>query len=145
LYFDPRPKTRREDLFNRDDELRLFLKALDYAPLIVITGLRRTGKTSFMNVALKESNLPHISLDLRGLPYNPSRAEMVRKLEAAFNRIDRKWFSRIVDTLRHVRGVNILGNEVTLDWSGAGVDLTNPFDKIDLGPKGGGTIPCSIR
>ena len=132
MYFDPRPKTRREDLFNREEELKLFSNALRYASLIVITGLRRTGKTSFMNVALTESNRPSISLDLRGLPYNPSRAEIVRKLEAAFNRIDRKWFSSVLGALRHVKGVNILGNAVSLDWSRKGIDLAELFDRVDI-------------
>ena len=132
MYFDPRPKTKREDLFNREEELKLFSDALGYASLIIITGLRRTGKTSFMNVALTESNRPSISLDLRGLPYNPSRAEIVRKLEAAFNRIDRKWFSSFLGALRHVKGVNILGNAVSLDWGRKGIDLAELFDRVDV-------------
>ena len=85
LYFDPRPKNRKEDLYGREKELEQFSRALPYAPLIVITGLRRTDKTSFLNVALAESNQPHAVLDLRGLPYNPSYADIVRRLEA-FNR-----------------------------------------------------------
>jgi len=132
LYFDPQPKTKKEDLFDREEELKLFSEALDYASLIVITGLRRTGKTSFMNVALAESNCPYISLDLRGLPYNPSRAEIVRRLETAFNRIDRKWLSSFLDALRHVKGVNILSNAVSLDWSRRGIDLADLFDRVDV-------------
>ena len=132
MYFDPRPKTRREDLFDREEELKLFSDASRYAPLIVVTGLRRTGKTSFMNVALKESNCPSICLDLRGLPYNPSRTEIVRRLEAAFNRIDRKWFSSFLGALKHVKGVSIFGNAVSLDWGRKGIDLANLFDKVDV-------------
>ena len=125
-------KTKREDLFDREEELKLFSEALRYAPLIVITGLRRTGKTSFMNVALTESKHPFISLDLRGLPYNPSRAEIIRRLEAAFNRINRKWVSSFLEALRHVKGVSILGNTVSLDWSRKGIDLADLFDRIDV-------------
>jgi len=131
LYFDPRPKTKREDLFNRDEELKLFSEALNYASIIVITGLRRTGKTSFMNVALAESDYPCVSLDLRGLPYNPSRAEVFRRLEAAFNRIGQKWYSSFINAIKHVKGVNILGNRISLDWSKKGTDLTDMFDEID--------------
>lgn len=135
MYFDPRPKTDKADLFDREVELRQFSDVLTYASLIVITGLRRTGKTSFMNVALAESKCPYISLDLRGLSYNPSRAEIVRKLETAFNKIGQKWLSSFLVFLRQVKGVNILGNAISLDWGRTGVDLTNLFDKVDVWAK----------
>lgn len=131
VYFDPQPKTKKEDLFDREAELKQFSDVLSYASLIVVTGLRRSGKTSFMNVALAESKHPYISLDLRGLPYNPSHVDIVRKLEAAFNRVDRKWFTSICDALKHVKGVSVVGNAVSLDWSKAGVDLADVFDKIN--------------
>ncbi|RLI21457.1 ATP-binding protein, partial [Candidatus Bathyarchaeota archaeon] len=59
----PRPKTRREDLFNRDEELKFLSEALNYASIIAITGLRCTGKISFMKLALVESDCPYISLE----------------------------------------------------------------------------------
>ena len=131
MYFDPRPKTRREDLYDRERELERFLSALPYASLIVITGLRRTGKTSFLNVALAESGHPCAVLDLRGLPYNPSRADIVRRLEDAFNKVDRKWFSGLCEGLRRLRGVSILGNAVSFEWGKKGVDLPELFGKVD--------------
>jgi len=131
MYFDPRPKTRREDLYDREEGLEQFSKALSYAPLIVITGLRRTGKTSFLNVALAEADQPHAVLDLRGLPYNPSYADMVRRIEGAFNQIDRRWFSNLSEALKHLRGVSILGNEIGFDWSKSGVDFPELFGKVD--------------
>jgi len=131
MYFDPRPKVRREDLYDREKELEQFSNALPYASLIVITGLRRTGKTSFLNVALAEANHPYAILDLRGLPYNPSHADIVRRLEGAFNKINRKWFSGLSEMLRHLKGVSILGNMVSFDWSKRGVDLPELFGKVD--------------
>lgn len=131
MYFDPRPKKKKEDLYNREKQLEQFSNALPYAPLIVITGLRRAGKTSFLNVAMAESNQPYSLLDLRGLPYNPSYADIVRRLQAAFNRIDRRWFSGLSDALKHLKGVSILGNEITFGWSKIGVDLPELFGEID--------------
>lgn len=131
MYFDPRPKADRADLFDREAELRQFSEALAYASLIVITGLRRTGKTSFMNVALAESKHPYVSLDLRGLPYNPSHADIVRKLEAAFGRVDTRWLPSLLKRLKGVKGVSILGNVINFDWSKTGVDLGDLFDNID--------------
>jgi AAA+ ATPase superfamily predicted ATPase len=131
LYFETRPKTRKKDLFDREEELELFSHTLDYASLIVITGLRRTGKTSFMNVALAESGYPHISLDLRGLSYNPSRTEIVRRLEVAFKRIERKRLSKLREVLTTVKGVSFPGGEISFDWGKDGIDFVELFDKID--------------
>jgi hypothetical protein len=43
LLFDPRPKTRRADLFGRDRELEMLAENVN-SPLILITGIRRIGK-----------------------------------------------------------------------------------------------------
>jgi AAA+ ATPase superfamily predicted ATPase len=131
LYFDPRPKNKREDLYDREKELEEFSKALSYAPIIVVTGLRRTGKTSFVNVALAGCGHPYIFLDLRGLPLNPSRADIIRRLEWAFKQVDRKWFSDLVEALKHVKGVSILGGELGFEWSKRGLDPVELFAEID--------------
>lgn len=131
MYFDPRPKTKKEDLYDREKELEQFFKALSYAPLVVVTGLRRTGKTSFVNVALVECGCPFAILDLRGLPFNPSYADVVRRLEAAFRQIDRKWFFDLAEALKHLKGVSVLGSELSFEWGKAGVDLAELFAEID--------------
>jgi AAA+ ATPase superfamily predicted ATPase len=131
MYFDSHPKTDRKDLYDRDPELKQFLSALSSAPVTVVTGLRRTGKTSFVNVALKESGFPYAFLDLRELPYNPSQSDVVRRLEAAFKQIDRKWFSDLTGALKHLRGVSILGNELSFQWGRAGIDLGELFLEIN--------------
>jgi AAA+ ATPase superfamily predicted ATPase len=131
LYFDPLPKKNIKDLFNRKQELDTFQKALGYSRLIAIVGPRRTGKTSFMNVALAESGQPHVTLDLRGLPFNPSQADIVKKVESAFNGISKTWLTGIAGALRQVKGVSILGNSVSLDWSNKGTDLPDLLDGVD--------------
>lgn len=139
MYFDSRPKNRKEDLYNRQMELEEFTKSLVYAPIIVVAGLRRTGKTSFINVALAECNCPYAILDMRGLPINPSHEDIVRKIESAFERVDRKWFSELADALKHLKGVSVLGSELSFEWGKAGVDLTELFAKIDYWAKKVGT------
>jgi len=131
MYFDPQPKENLEDLFDRKEELDKFSRALGYSSLIVIFGLRRTGKTSFMNVALKESDQPYITLDLRDLSYNPSHADIVKKIESAFNNINKRWLTAIINALRRVKGVSILGNSVSLDWSNKGIDIADLLDSLD--------------
>jgi AAA+ ATPase superfamily predicted ATPase len=135
MYFDPRPKTKKEDLFNRENELKQFEDALSYASIIVVTGLRRTGKTSFADVALSKTNHPHVFLDMRDLPFVPSRTEITRKIETAFDKMDKKWLSKLSDSLKHVKGVTFAGTSATFDWGEKGVDLTELFDKIDTWAK----------
>jgi len=131
VFFDPQPKTRREDLFGREEELSEFSRALPYASMIVVTGQRRSGKTSFMNVALAESRLPFIIMDLRGLPYNPSRAEMVRRFESSFNALGKKWMRTLAELLAKIKGVTISGTVLNFSWAKEGVDLAELFDRTD--------------
>jgi len=131
MYFDPRPKNEKKDLYDREKELEQFSQALSYASMIVITGIRRIGKTSFVNVALAECGCPYAILDLRGLPYNPSHADIIRRLEAGFKRVDRRWFNDLAGALKHLKGVSVLGNQLSFDWGKAGVDLVELFAEID--------------
>jgi hypothetical protein len=131
MLFDTAPKTNKQDLYNRETELEKFKAAIEHSSLIVIQGLRRTGKTSFMNVALRETQQPYIILDIRGLPFNPSQADIVRRIETAFNTLNKKWFSQLQTALRPIKGVTILGNSISLDWSKEGIDFATFFDRVN--------------
>jgi len=131
MLFDPLPKTNKKDLYNREPELIRFKNSIEYSSLIVIHGLRRTGKTSFMNVALRESSHPFIILDMRGLPFNPSQSDLLRRIEVAFNQLEEKWFSQLQAALRRIKGVSVLGSSISLDWSKEGVDLSSLFDRLN--------------
>jgi len=66
MLFSPEPKSRREDLFDFKYELSNLVNALRGVDrLIVVTGLRRTGKTSLMRVALNESGVHYLYIDVR--------------------------------------------------------------------------------
>jgi AAA+ ATPase superfamily predicted ATPase len=74
MYFSLEVKTRKEDFFDMENELETFKKELlePNTRMIVIKGLRRTGKSSLMRVVLNEIKLPHIFIDLRlGVPFTP--------------------------------------------------------------------------
>ncbi|MGC8567304.1 MAG: hypothetical protein ACP5I6_06750 [Caldisphaera sp.] len=75
MLFDPRPKTNRKDLYDFQDKLNLIKKYIGQH-LIVVTGLRRTGKTSLILTSLSEHNSPYIFFDLRAIP--KSRKELYR-------------------------------------------------------------------
>jgi AAA+ ATPase superfamily predicted ATPase len=64
LLFDPRPKASRRDLYDFEEELKTLSRYLG-EPLTVVSGLRRTGKTSLVLTALNESDKPYVFVDLR--------------------------------------------------------------------------------
>ena len=67
MYFSLGVKTRREDFFDMERELESLERALldPLTRMVVVKGLRRTGKSSLMRVALGELGLPHILIDPR--------------------------------------------------------------------------------
>jgi uncharacterized protein len=96
MYFDISPKTKRDDLFGFDYQLELLKKYLldESVRLIVIKGLRRTGKTSLLNVALNEVNIKSIKIDVRESPFYDKREFLVflikkigEKIEGLLDRI----------------------------------------------------------
>ena len=135
MYFDPRPKAKKEDLFGREKELKKFEEVISYASIIVVTGLRRTGKTSFVDVALSTTMYPHIFLDMRDLPLVPSHTEIIRRVEKAFDKMEKKWLSPLSEALKRVKGVELAGTTITFQWGKGGVDLVELFDKIDAWAK----------
>lgn len=61
MLFDPAPKIRREDFFDREIER---VKSL-LSPITLVLGLRRTGKSSLIRISLEELGYPYIYVDLR--------------------------------------------------------------------------------
>ena len=97
MYFDMRPKTDARDLFGVDYLLHLLTDAIKdkKVRMVVIKGLRRTGKTSLLNVALKESKMDYIKIDVREAPYYDKTEFfefLIEKLEEKYNKI-KKMFS----------------------------------------------------
>lgn len=66
MLFDPKPKRRREDLYNFDEGLAMLRKFFG-EPLTVVIELRRTGKTSLILTALEEATTPYLFIDLRSV------------------------------------------------------------------------------
>jgi len=68
LLFDPGVKTSRRDLFDRERELEEIFDAVrNREKLIVVYGVRRVGKSSLVNVALREIGEPFAIIDVRAL------------------------------------------------------------------------------
>ncbi len=90
MYFDVRPKVSAKDLFGASFLLNLLMNALrdEKVRLVVIKGLRRTGKTSLLNVALEEAGRDFVKIDVRESPYY-DKAEF---LEFLIGKIEEKFF-----------------------------------------------------
>ncbi|MFP3236751.1 MAG: ATP-binding protein [Vulcanisaeta sp.] len=80
MLFDLEPKSTKVDLFDFEMELNSVINGITNERIIVIRGLRRTGKTSLMRVALNESGYPYIYLDPR-FPTRPTQSDFAKLLE----------------------------------------------------------------
>jgi len=79
MYFDPQPKNKKEDLYNFEKEYNALHNAIKRNErIIVIKGIRRTGKTSLMKVVYNELNVPKIFIDGRVIP--PKQGEIFNTL-----------------------------------------------------------------
>ena len=108
--FDLRPKTRREDLFNRERELGLLHRGVERGyPLIAVLGIRRIGKTSLLRVFLSE--VSGVYIDMRGVS---RRRDLEVKLTESFE----SSLSRIRRFIEGIRGVGISGFSVEIKCRG---------------------------
>ncbi|QXJ28456.1 hypothetical protein J5U23_01325 [Saccharolobus shibatae B12] len=123
MLFDERPKVKREELFDREEELGELEKNID-RPLILLTGVRRIGKTSLLQVFLNESNIPFILTDCRKLKENYGWKDLYELLARGSN--------RVIEILKGIKGIRIMGNEIEISWKGKNfVSLSDLFDHLN--------------
>ena len=124
MLFDPRPKKSRKELFNRIEELHhLDESAVARDPLVVVTGIRRIGKTSLLLSFLEKWN--GIYVDLKGVA--TTRDLYDRVSEGLTSRV-----RRLGRLLKNIHGVKIMGFEVELKWRGRdSVSLIGLLEQID--------------
>lgn len=139
MLLDPRPKKTLKDLFGRDDEVQKLQKSISAnLPLIVISGLRRIGKTSLLTAVLNETVDHFILLDPRDL----GRQEELNKIDVlrliqnsvqSFLNIHRDKADKIIDSLRHVKGILLpTGAGIQFDFTPNNeIDLTALFQALD--------------
>jgi AAA+ ATPase superfamily predicted ATPase len=127
VLFDERPKERREDLYDREREIDEIKRNVG-RPLILITGIRRIGKTSVLKVALNEVDIPAVIVDARGLRRNYSRADLYRLIAHGLT----SSLDKLRDLISGIRGIRVMGLEVELSWRGRdSLSLIELFDKLN--------------
>ncbi|BCU68146.1 hypothetical protein HS7_15830 [Sulfolobales archaeon HS-7] len=127
MLFDERPKERKEDLFDREKEVSALVRNIR-RPLIVITGVRRIGKTSVLLVGLNEAKENFILIDFRKLKENYGRKDLYSLFSSALS----SKLGYLQDVLKKVKGIGIMGNYVEIKWGGRNyLSLTDLFDKLN--------------
>lgn len=118
---------RKDEIFDREKEFEALEKNIDL-PIIVVTGVRRIGKTSILNAFLNELDTPSIVLDLRALPKNYSR----RTLYEVFSKALSSKLDKFAELLKGISAISILGNEVEIRWKGRNaLTLSSLFDQLN--------------
>ena len=98
MYFDIKPKTKRKDLFGMSylaDSMESYLKDAN-TRMVVLRGLRRTGKTSLLNVVLNELNRKSVKIDVREAPYYDRREFMLFLIEKIKAGVGESLFQKIL-------------------------------------------------
>ena len=67
MLFDPRPKERRDEIFDREGEIKALLNGMENYPITLLIGIRRVGKSSLLRAALNECNEIGLYIDARKL------------------------------------------------------------------------------
>ena len=108
LLFDPRPKSSRKELFDREKQLEALDRSIG-KPLILVLGIRRIGKSSLLLSFLE--NWKGVYIDLRGVR---NTADLYRKISEGLTGS----LAKLRDVIKGISGVKIAGVEVTLKWRG---------------------------
>jgi AAA+ ATPase superfamily predicted ATPase len=104
-----RVKKSRKDMFDREYEFNQLVGAIeDGVPLIVLTGIRRIGKTALAKVLLNEIDFPGAYVDVRKLwslrnSVTPDdlKGEIIKSL------LSRKRYTPVLELLKSLRGVRV--------------------------------------
>jgi len=111
--FSPEPKSRREGLFDREKEPEALGSPVRRNRIVLITGLRRIGKTSVINVYLHEFVKRNFALvDVRASG-NSSRG-VYGTFPDALTKLSRR--QELKGAIQGITGVSVLGLGVSLSW-----------------------------
>ncbi|QOJ79242.1 ATP-binding protein [Infirmifilum lucidum] len=104
-YFDPEPKRRVEDFFDMEEEIDELKRGLGASKLVVVSGLRRYGKTSLILTTLNDMGASYVFLDCRLLPSGMiSASDILYILEGELS--SKPWFRELAEA---VEGVQVGG------------------------------------
>ena len=97
-YFSPEPKKHKDDFFDMEYEWNLLDRALNKGKMIIVTGLRRYGKTSLIMTYMNESKERYVYVDCRLLPSVVSLNSFRALLESEL--IKNSWGIKLLENLK---------------------------------------------
>lgn len=101
-YFDPEPKKRIEDFFDMEEEMGELRRGLEASKLVVVSGLRRYGKTSLILTTLNYIGASYVFLDCRLLPSGMiSASDVLYILEGELS--SKPWFRELAGAVEEVQ------------------------------------------
>ena len=132
MLFDPRPKRRIDELFDRREEFKTLLSANE--PLTLLLGIRRVGKSSLLRATLNEIE-NGVYIDSRKMYFDSggwiTADSLRRELERALNSLRGDFKSALIEVMKSVRGVGISGLELRFEKS---VQISDVLEALnDLG------------
>jgi AAA+ ATPase superfamily predicted ATPase len=132
VLFDPRPKEKRSDLFDRESELSELERFAEHgAPMVLCLGVRRVGKTSVVKVFVNEHEWPSVYIDARKLGERGySKAGFYSILEESISSA-KGGLARITEYLKGLKGVRLGELGVEFDLSGKGFSITSLLERLD--------------
>jgi len=106
-----RIKKSRHEIFDREYEFNQLTRAVeDGVPLIVLTGIRRVGKTTLVKVFLNDVDFPGAYVDVRKLwSAHRNISPEVLKKEIARELLSRKSYAPVMKLLKSLKGIRIAG------------------------------------
>ena len=129
MIFDPWPKERKKDLYNFDKEINKLIESISdpSVRLIVIKGLRRTGKSSILRVALNESKYNYVLIDMREFE-ELDRESFYRSLTEALLKAIKSRKKAIVN---RIKAISFMGMKIEISKHDEEMDYRTLFRKIN--------------
>ena len=118
MLFDPRPKEKREDIFDREQEIEMIKNSAKEYPITLILGIRRVGKSSLLKVVLNELE-SGIYIDVRKLHFDSggwiTNESLLKAFENGLNSLSHPIKREVFQYLKRVKGVSIAGLQLSFE------------------------------
>ncbi|PLV59757.1 AAA family ATPase [Thermotoga sp. KOL6] len=133
MLFSLIPKARKSDLFGREKELEELNKLINIYPIVVVTGVRRVGKSSLIKVFLNEKRIPHLIVDGRKLYESShghiSSTHLCKVLSDELSKFSKS--QAILNLLKRIRGISVSGTSLEINPKELSLtDLIERFNTI---------------
>ena len=133
MLFDPRPKDKKEELFDREKEINMIKKYAAKYPATLLLGIRRIGKSSILRVALNEME-KGIYIDVRKLHFESGGwitiSSLQSNFEKALNSLTPPIKRTIFKSLKKIKGVSFAGINIHFEKETQMSDILESLDDI---------------